>query len=71
MTGWFIADVWERMTLPDFYAMQSEWEQWPPLNVLVAQFMGHKPPGRVKQSQNNLQELIDLFGAAGGEVKHG
>lgn len=78
MTGWTWEQVRQEMTIPRIKAMQRQWVQQPPMHILVAGYLGYKPdaetgvPAPAKEEKpQDLSELIELFGAAGGNIKHG
>ena len=52
-----------------YYAMQDRKIVSPPVNMLVANYLGYKPEPRKKTEEkgeeNDLQGLIDLFGGGG------
>ena len=49
--------------MPFLNALQREWEDCPPFEILVAAYFGHKP----KRTSNNYHELLAMF--PGGTIK--
>lgn len=42
-TGWTWAYVWEEMDVDRIEALEKYWKREPPVDLLVAQFLGFKP----------------------------
>lgn len=63
-------DILENWTLPRYYAMQDYWQEVaPPLDVLIAGFMGWKPKKRKAEKKGDLGDLIAMFGGSGGMIQ--
>lgn len=64
-------DILENWTLSRYYAMQDYWQEVaPPLDVLIAGFMGWKPrkrPGKKSADAGDLGDLLRMF--PGGTIQ--
>jgi hypothetical protein len=49
------------MTLPRFMALSKHWQEHPPLEVLVAGFVGFKSEARRQSDYGDLNELLAMF----------
>jgi hypothetical protein len=64
------------MTFPRLETLSDYWQQHPPIHLLMASFVGHKPPNKPKKiskqkKENDFDELMQIFGQVGGKViKH-
>jgi len=63
------------MTLPDVYELFAYWRKQPPLHILFAQWVGHKPPAEPTQPsapdrKQSFREFMQSFGVnVDAEVK--
>ncbi len=48
------------MTLPRLAALNAEWRAHPPAHILLAAWLGHKPPG--KRKRVTREGLRQMFG---------
>lgn len=56
------------MTLPEAAMYYEYAEKHPPVSWMVAAYLGVKPKTK-KSEQANMDELLALFGSAGGKIK--
>lgn len=42
-------------------AMDKQWRKEPPVGLLVAAYLGYKPPEPVKASKGGVAELLKMF----------
>lgn len=56
----------EFMTFPRLAELEKHWQRHPPAHLLVAAFMGYKPPE--EQRYGTWDDLLSDFQAAGGRV---
>lgn len=56
-SGWTIPHIREALDLPTLDAMREQWQQYPPLAVMVASYLGVARPK--KDAQNDLERLED------------
>lgn len=74
-TGWTWDQV-DSLTWPQVLELLTYWKQQPPTHVLVkAFFMGDKEESRPSEGEDGwtlekMDELMALFGGAGGQVVH-
>lgn len=61
--GWTKNEVLDQVDMPFLEALQREWEDWPPIEVWVASYFGHKP----KQRSSDFTELLAMF--PGGQIR--
>jgi hypothetical protein len=59
--GWSRDQVLE-ITIPFLHALRREWKDYPPLRMMVAAALGHKPQRRSK----DLNDLLAMF--PGGKI---
>jgi hypothetical protein len=45
--------------------MRDHWKRFPPVDWLVAAYLGYKPPSTEPQRGDNLGELLAMAGAGG------
>lgn len=60
------------MTLPRYNMLQRFWRKWPPMQVLLAHYVGYKPAADVDQEADaeasdemddeSMSALIQMFG---------
>ncbi|MEQ1663171.1 MAG: hypothetical protein ABL877_10805 [Thiobacillus sp.] len=55
-TGWSIPHIREEIDLPTLAAMREQWEQYPPLPVMVAHYLGAAKP---KTPESQIERLED------------
>jgi hypothetical protein len=53
------------LTIPQIEALNREWERYPPVRILLAHFVGYKPPER----SDNYMELVQMFAGTGGVIR--
>lgn len=59
------------MGFPEFAGLAVYWAENPPLHLMVKAYLGiEKKPATPEGEQGSLDELLDLFGAAGGQIIH-
>lgn len=52
----------DQVTAPFLEALHAEWKNYPPLRMMVAAALGHKPPER-----GNIADLLQMF--PGGTIR--
>jgi hypothetical protein len=55
-TGWTIPHIREELDLPTLVALREQWEQYPPLPVMVANYLGAANP---KKPETQIERLED------------
>lgn len=55
-TGWTIPHIRDELDIPTLDAMREQWEQYPPLPVLVANYLGAANP---KAPESRIERLED------------
>lgn len=55
-TGWTIPHIRDELDLPSIDAMREQWEQYPPLPVMVANYLGVANP---KTPVSRIERLED------------
>ena len=75
VTGWTWEYVGEHMTLPRLAALERYMKRHPPVNFLLASFLGHKPqaelvapvdPETGEWTEETLQSFMRDFAIVGG-----
>lgn len=70
VTGWTVREV-DEMGFPEFTGLATYWAENPPLHLMVKAYLGiERKPVSPEGEQGTLDELLDLFGAAGGQIIH-
>jgi len=57
--------VEETMTLPRIEALHRHWLRSPRVEVLVAAYLGYKPP---VSREDSMKRLLDMFGVQPGQT---
>ncbi len=68
ITGWTWEYIDEQMTLPRLYGLSDYWRDHPPLHILIGAFLGVKPAGKPKtteQQESDLNQMVADFAIAG------
>ena len=60
-TGWTWDYIAENVDLPRLESLNRYWDQFPPLHVMVASYLGLKPKPKVKPGQSSGQDFEELF----------
>lgn len=59
------------MTLPRYNTMQRFWKKWPPMQILLAHYVGYKPPVPAEEvedsegdelDEESMNQLVQMFG---------
>ena len=63
-TGWTWEYVEDELDLPRLTAMSAYWREHPPVHVLLAAYVGYKPPSAsTGNSVAEVDQLAQLLGA--------
>jgi len=66
--GWTWDYVETEIDIPRLLALNEYWRQYPPLQVMVAAFMGYKAPPKASGAVNDpaeVQQLFSMFNSTG------
>lgn len=55
-TGWTIPHIRDELDLPTLAALREQWEQFPPLPVMVAHYLGAAKPKKTDKQAESLDE---------------
>jgi hypothetical protein len=62
--GW--DQILHEMTLPRYYALRRQWEAVPPVNLMLAHWLGLARP---RPRPGDLGELLARFAGTGGVIR--